>query len=902
MLRIQPILDAKAAETYYSKSDGGYYLKADDLHREWVGKGAELLGLKDQPDFEQFKRLIHGLNPHSGKQLTAKLVDHRIPAWDVNVHCSKGVTTALERGDSRIQKAFWEATREAVADIEEVATTRVRKSGQQGDRITGNLVGYAVEHPETRPAKEDKMPDWHRHIHVVLFNLTRDEAEGEWKAVKFRPIMDQRKYFDRRFNMRFASKLADLGYEIETLWEPDEKGGRKYKGWDIKGIPESVIRKFSRRSTEIEQLADELGVADPVAKDKLGATSRLHKRDDVTLKDLRTYWDSRITSDEALQIDGTINRAIQGENPPAERSVAKGVAYALQHHFEKQSVVNYRDIQITAMERSMGGPLPEQIEPEARSQGLLIKDGEATTKEVLAEEGRVIACAREGRGTCRPMARDYQIHRDWLDKDQKRAVRHIVSSPDKYMLIRGFAGTGKTTAMEEAAEGIATAGKRVVALAQSTDAVGVLRENGFQEAGTIAGFLASKETQAAAQGQVLFIDEGSQIGSKTMRQLFDVAEQLEMRVVIFGDKRQHGSVERGAMLRVLEDFAGVPVVELTEIRRQQHREYKDAVSAIAAGDAVAGYDILADLGWVQQVADNRPLVEEYLRTIRAGKSVLVVAPTHAEGDEITAELRSSLKEQGIIGSDERVFEKLKPLGWSEAERGDLDRYAGDEILQCHRNSGSFRAGQRYTVADLEAAAGKAKAANFAVYAREQIGLASGDTIRITANGKDKSGNHKLGNGSVYTIAGFTKEGDLTLNNGWVVDKSFGHFSHGLVTTSYASQGKTVQRVLIAMGSESRPAINTQQFYVSASRGKESLRIFSDLSPLQLREAIQKNDNRKSATEFFGSAAINPPPKLKRSFKATSLMKRIRETYRQLRERAIDAIESRPRQPEAVHAR
>ena len=59
----------------------------------------------------------------------------------------------------------------------------------------------------------------------MLFNLTFDEAEGQWKAVKFRPIMDERKFFDRRFDMRFAHKLAELGYGIETKYRADGRGG-----------------------------------------------------------------------------------------------------------------------------------------------------------------------------------------------------------------------------------------------------------------------------------------------------------------------------------------------------------------------------------------------------------------------------------------------------------------------------------------------------------------------------------------------------------------------------------------------------------------------------------------------------------------------------------------------------
>ena len=130
------------------------------------------------PDYEQFKRLIHGLDPHTGEQFTAKLIEDRVPGWDVTASVPKGVTTALERGDRRIRDVIWEAGRKAMAELEEMATTRVRKGGRQEDRVTGNLVWYATEHPETRPTKEDGMPDWDRHIHFVVFNETFDDGRG----------------------------------------------------------------------------------------------------------------------------------------------------------------------------------------------------------------------------------------------------------------------------------------------------------------------------------------------------------------------------------------------------------------------------------------------------------------------------------------------------------------------------------------------------------------------------------------------------------------------------------------------------------------------------------------------------------------------------------------------------
>ena len=135
--------------------------------------------------------------------------------------------------------------------------------------------------------------------------------------------------------------------------------------------------------------------------------------------------------------------------------------------------------------------------------------------------------------------------------------------------------------------------------------------------------------------------------------------------------------------------------------------------------------------------------------------------------------------------------------------------------------GQFQGRRQIRSADVGGRVGRPSC--FSVYSLEQIGLAKGDTIRITANGKTKDGKHKLNNGSTYTVGGFTREGDITLTNDWVIGKEFQHIAHGYVSTSYASQGKTTDRILIAMGSGSIPAINADQFYVSVSRGRQARR-------------------------------------------------------------------------------
>jgi hypothetical protein len=47
--------------------------------------------------------------------------------------------------------------------------------------------------------------------------------------------------------------------------------------------------------------------------------------------------------------------------------------------------------------------------------------------------------------------------------------------------------------------------------------------------------------------------------------------------------------------------------------------------------------------------------EDYAFHTRAGKTALVVAPTHEEGKRVTAAIRARLREEGRLGGDERTL-------------------------------------------------------------------------------------------------------------------------------------------------------------------------------------------------------------------------------------------------------
>ena len=87
----------------------------------------------------------------------------------------------------------------------------------------------------------------------------------------------------------------------------------------------------------------------------------------------------------------------------------------------------------------------------------------------------------------------------------------------------------------------------------------------------------------------------------------------------------------------------------------------------------------------------------------------------------------------------------------------------------------------------------------------------------------------------------------------MVPKDYGGLTHGYVVTSHASQGKTVDKVLVALGSESLAAANREQFYVSVSRGREGVRLYTD-DKAAMMDAVQGSSARLSATELMGSDA------------------------------------------------
>ena len=880
MLTIYPQTSAADVKKYFEVAD--YYSQGQETLGRWGGKLAPELGMAGTVTKEAFDRLCDNLDPRTGEALTPRTNDNRRVGYDFTVSGPKSysILVALapsEEERQRLRAAFDVSLEEVMEEAEADMMTRVRKDGAFYDRQTGNFVSAAFHHSTARPVDFEEFmvrfgpndellswlqeadgtipPDMQEHTHVFVFNATRDDVEGRIKAGEFGGIKRDGEYFTARFYSKLARRLEELGYAI------DRRGGKQ---WEIAGIPQSMIDKFTKRSEEIEaehrrRLRDDPSYREAY-KHELAAKTRSPKQKELTPEQLRAAWDAQLTDDERNALAAVYRReASAGMGVTAQQAVA----FAIGHCFDKESLVPERKLVATALFHGLGSVTAEDVRDELERQGVLTGelDGRltATTQDIQHEETYIVTWAGQGLSTVPPVGVAAGLEQGKLDDEQWAAVCGLLSTSDRVSMVDSAAGTGKSTMLAAYDRGMKLAGENVVYLGTTSSSVKVLQKDGLN-ASTVACFLVDEKLQQTARRGRVVIDEASMLGHKDAYKLFRLADELELSLVFLGDQRQHGSVSRGALMRILQQYGGIQPFCLTQIKRQQDTEYRAAVKDLSEGKPLEGFDALAAKGWVQEIADTtdrcRHMAADYVQAMQDGKSVLVVSPTHAEAARITREIRTQLRDAGKLGAEETMFTRLVAVDASEAQRGQATTYRPGDVIQFHQNAKGFTKGQRVVVSD-PAALPLDQAGRYSLYRPEAIALAEGDVIRFTGTVTTHDGEHKLRNGDVHTIAGFTPGGNIRLENGWVVGKDAGHFRPGFVETSMGSQGRTVQRVILGMSAASLPAINLEQMYVSASRAREQLRLYTDEAD-SVRDAIRHSSAKKAALDLVQPLPLTQP--------------------------------------------
>src|SRR5262249_51878540 len=80
---------------------------------------------------------------------------------------------------------------------------------------------------------------------------------------------------------------------------------------------------------------------------------------------------------------------------------------------------------------------------------------------------------------------------------------------------------------------------------------------------------------------------------------------------------------------------------------------------------------------------------------------------------------------------------------------------------------------------------------------------------------------------------------------------------GIAVTSHASQGKTVDQVVVSAPVAAFSQTNEAQFYVSMSRARHAMHLYTD-SKVALKEAVMRPSERLSPVELLGAVKLGQP--------------------------------------------
>ena len=886
MLTMKAQTSLRNAESYFREhlGVGDYYMEGRSVSGQWFGEGAKelkLLGVTTEKDFLNLCRNIH---PQTEEQLTPRMntkrntVDkngnvcesaNRRVFYDFTLSPPKSVSiAALVGNDKRIIEAHDEAVTVAMRNLQTYAATRVRKQNQYSHRATGNVVGAIFRHDTSRAL------DPHLHSHCILFNATWDATEGRWKALEACEMVTAQKFVRNVYYHELVRSLQKFGYGVENNSRGD---------FEIAGVGKELIDRFSKRHAEIDQKTKELLEREPdkanqnikVIRANIAHKERARKIKDVGIVKLQSMWSKQLSWKEWWQISRLDKH--RSTDIPEKITAVQAVNWAEQHLFERRSVVHEHELWRHALEHLRGQDVSlAEIQATTRKRDCIRDEqfqGKITTPDVLRRELNIVQLAQYRKGEYELLSPSYQQINRSLDYEQEQAAKQILSSRNFVTLFRGGAGTGKSFTLREVKAGLTQASQVVHVLAPQRQQVADLERDGFTSAQTVSAFLTQKSMR---RGAVVLVDEAGQIGGEQMLELLKYIQTNQGRVILSGDTRQHGAVEASDALRAIEQYAALGYAKLTNIRRQNPayaktqaerrwlEQYKLAVKDAQEGKLGSSFDRLDKQGAVVTctLADQQQkLTEHFLELFKNQQSTVVVSQSWSEIHKVNEQVRLGLKARKLIGEAETAVTALERQDLTDAQKHDKRFYQSDSILVFNRPTAGFKSGSTGKLCGITdkhlliESDHRIRPVPFkeldkiTVCQPKELSLSTGDRLQLKANAQSQDG-RRLANGELVTVKQIHADGRIALDDGRTLPENYRQFVRGYAVTSYAAQGKTVDYVLFS-DSAVKAATNEQQWYVTISRGRKGVKIFT-ADKIQLRQNIAHSGHRTLALDMTSS--------------------------------------------------
>jgi AAA domain/UvrD-like helicase C-terminal domain len=361
-----------------------------------------------------------------------------------------------------------------------------------------------------------------------------------------------------------------------------------------------------------------------------------------------------------------------------------------------------------------------------------------------------------------------------LSGEQREMVRRLTMGRDAVMMVRGHAGTGKTSALDACRQIWKRSGRTVIGCALSGRAAAELQAGAGIQSTTIdcllLDFVQYRQGILPRGDAVLVVDEAGMVGTRLLGRLLAAAEKSDTTIVLVGDDRQLPEIDAGGAYRGLCDRLGA--VELVENRRQRDEWERQALSLLREGRS---YEALAAY-------------------VEHGRIVL-----GSSGDCVRARLVAD---------------------WWAAERS-----GGDNVMVALRRADVRELNERARA--LRVAAGDVAGPALALSTGE---FAVGDRV-VTTRNQRSLGVVNGSRGIVMAVDEYQRTLTLHLDGQWdqatrvtVLPAEYleaGHLAHGYAITGHKSQGMTADCAFV-LGDE---AMYREWGYVALSRGRADNRLY-----------------------------------------------------------------------------
>jgi conjugative relaxase-like TrwC/TraI family protein len=791
MLRVRTIYarSASASARYYTR-----YLDPDhtgEAPGRWRGRQAENLGLAGEVSTEDLEAILSGHDPITGQQLGAPFRDRvtrhgkliqAVSGLDGTFSAPKSVSVWWGlTGDPGVLDAHNVAVQAVLDHVERYGcTTRVRSNGR---RYFPDAQGLTMAVFQQSTSRED---DPQIHTHVVFSTKVR-APNGAWYALDAHYL----KHNQRALGGLYQSVLrAELTRRYGVRWGPIVEAQA-----EIADMPAVLLEVFSKRTRQVEDYVELLVMAfreqhgrDPTrweraAIDREAAADSRRNKTGLPVAEAGTRW---LDEAEALGWTGDRLAAHVSGRPQPERT-PPDVDEVLNIASAKTSTWRRVDLlkaicDLAESESGYDGPGWARALEDVTDQVVAVHtdldpvgDGPVRASDgrsiwidpdhrhlshdrVLAQEDRILSFAMDAQDPePRPSTTLDVAGLDVLQVDAARAV----AGADRLVLIVGPAGSGKTTALERAADDLGRQQRTVFGVAPTAKAAYVLAAEAGIRADTVAKLLHewARETGPRAPyrlpaGATLVVDETGMLGTSALDRLVGLALSQAWRLVLVGDPQQLQAVGRGGMFHELCRISHT--YELATIHRFVNRWEQRATLQLreARPDALDSYEQHDRIHPGDLEAHLETIADRWIDHHHAGQRVAIIAETNAHVDILNAAIQARRRDAGDL--DDR--HTVRVAGSETVGPGDLvvtrrnDRSLRDEHGQPVRNrelwhvDTAHRDG-RITVSRLQ---GHGTVTLTADYARDYVRLGyaatahghQGDTVDVSYTLIDTSTTHR----------------------------------------------------------------------------------------------------------------------------------------------------------------